>query len=536
MVWLSFWAVVYTQLSFRTVPLNGERSFNSPDETANFYFSRRIAAGDLIAAPQVPGNLAGGIVHPRSMAVLQGKLVPLSFLGMPVWYGLAGRLAGPWIIIFLTPLFAALGGWAFFRICNDVFGRRVAFAAALLLPLLPPWWYYSARSMFHNVAFFSLTLCSFAAVLAVHRHGRTFIAFFGGLSLGVALSLRLVEGVWILPLMLLAFIFCPRRYKRAWVWVAAGTVLAGLPVLFHQAATYGHFWQTGYLLPPAGSAVGSGGASRTWQDFFPYGIHPRRAASNAGHFLFGMLPWIFWPAILGILIQVLRWRELNNHRRFYLVAFLAVSLFSLGYYGSAALQDNLDPQAVTLGVSYVRYWIPIYVAVLPFAVIGVQWVVKRFHSRFTRRLISMLLFGLASWLSVRATFYEPSEGLRSVASAINAGYTKRSQVAAVVEPDAVIVAERSDKIFFPTYAVVGTLLDPAVQQNLPDVVAVRPVYYYSFLGGGDIETLQKNLQRYGLSLTEVMRMNQPPAAPEQLYRVTVQSNPNLISPILKHPL
>src|SRR3989338_59979 len=156
MVWLSFWAVVYTQLSFRTVPLNGERSFNSPDETAIFYFSRRSAAGDLIAAPQVPGNLAGGIVHPRSMAVLQGKLVPLSFLGMPVWYGLAGRLAGPWIIIFLTPLFAALGGWVFFRICNDVFGRRVAFAAALLLPLLPPWWYYSARSMFHNVAFFSL--------------------------------------------------------------------------------------------------------------------------------------------------------------------------------------------------------------------------------------------------------------------------------------------------------------------------------------------------------------------------------------------
>lgn len=524
LIWLSFWVVVYTQLSLHTAPPNGERSFNSPDETANFFFSRRVAAGDPIAAPQELGGMAHGIVHPRSMAVLQGKLVPLSFLGMPVWYGLVGRLTGEWIIIFLTPILAAIGGWALYRICIDIFGRRVALTTVLLLPMLPPWWYYSARSMFHNVAFFSLTLCSLAAVLAVHRHGRTLVALMGGLSLGVALSLRLVEGIWVLPLMLAAFIFCPPRHKRVWIWLVAGAALAGLPLLIHQAATYGNFLQTGYLLPPAGSGVDSIGAGRTWQDFFPYGIHPRRAAVNAGHFLFGMLPWIIWPAVFGLLLQIIRWRELNNFRRFYALAFPSVSMFLLGYYGSATLADNLDNEAVTLGVSYARYWIPISVAALPFVAIGLQWVIRRFRSRFTRRLIGVLMFALLGWLSVRTTFYEPSEGLRSVASAINAGYAKRTQVAAVVEENAVIVAERSDKIFFPTYAVMGTLFDPTVQRNLSEVVAVRPVYYYSFLGEEDIAMMQKKLSPYGLTLNEVLRIDELSAAPERLYRVEPRSS------------
>ncbi|MDD5110189.1 MAG: glycosyltransferase family 39 protein [Patescibacteria group bacterium] len=520
--WLMIWAVVHAQLAWQTTPSGGVRSFNSPDEAANFYFANRVADGQTIAAAAPLGDAGGGIVHPRSTAIFNGRLVPLSFLGLPYWYGIAGRVVGS-SLVYLTPLLAVVGGLALYRLLRRIFGHTVALLTVALLPMVPPWWYYSARSMFHNLPFLALTLVGLAAVASVHRHGRRGAAAIAGVSLGLALAFRTVEAFWLAPLLLLTFVLCPGRYKRRWWLVAAGVIAVWLPILVQQAATFGHPFRFGYLLPPAGDDVASAAAQRSVSDLIPFGLHPRRAWSNAWRFIVQMFPWIFWPAALGMVTQLISWRALKNVRRWYIAGYLGVSALLVLYYGSAQLADNLNPAAVTLGMSYVRYWLPVYVGMLPFTILGVQWLAARVHAKFFRRLIGGGLLLAIAGLSIRMTLNAPQEGLRQVRQAVIAGYAKRAAVASRVPSDAVMVAERSDKLFFPTFPVVSTLMDPTVQQNLPALVAVRPVYYYTFLDDFDLAALQTQLARYRLQLSLPTVIDRDAPSPERLMQITVRT-------------
>lgn len=515
LVWLLAWALVHAQLGLQTAPESGARILNSPDETANFFFATRVAAVQPIFAPSGFGAETGGIVHPRSMAIHRGNLVPLSFLGLPLWYGLAGRWVGTGTILWLTPLVAVLGAWAAYQIFREFFGERVAWVAAALLPVLPPWWYYSARGLFHNVPFTALLLAAGWAMVSLYRHGRALDAGASGLALGLALTFRTVEAVWVLPLVVLVTFALRRRWRRTWWWLLIGFVVVWIPVLIQQFATYGNPWQVGYLLPPA-----IDGQAETATAWLPFGILPRRAAENAFRFTFGLLPWICWPALLGAIIIIHSWRRQLPSRRWYVIGLGAVGAVLFGYYGSAYLTDNLDPRALTLGTSYVRYWLPWYVAALPLAIFGWQWITGYLPGgRFSHWCYRGLACVAVAVLSIQLTWREPMEGLGAVERAVAAGYAKRARVAAIVEDNAVIVAERSDKLFFPTYAVVSTLLDGRTNRYLTAVLAQRPVYYYTFLNDIDLQQLKDRLNSARLALTEPVVIDADAPSPERLFRL-----------------
>lgn len=510
--WLSAWAAIFLWQVAWLQPPAGGLAFNSPDELANHFFASRVAAGAPLPAPAPLNGGPGGIVHPRGMAVFNGTLVPLSFIGLPVWYGLIGRLLQPGLIVFLTPLLTVLGGLALHRLLRDVFGPSVATIALLLLPLLPPWWYYTVRSMFHHVPFLVFLTVALALGATIARGARLTVALLAGASLGLALSLRTVEAVWVVPLVLTCLLWHPPA--RRWWWaITLGAVAVFLPVLMVQAQTYGAFWRFGYLLPPA---VERG--PRDVLDLLPFGIHPRRAARNALAFTVKLVPALTLPALAGIALELSRWRTLSQLRRRYLAGYLAVSIWLVLYYGSAQLSDNVTPGVVSLGISYVRYWLPLYVGALPFTVLAFRWLADRWQRVPARHAtVAVLLLAAAGW-SVHRTWFDP-EGIAAVRQALAANVRQRVAVAPLVPPEAVIVAERADKLFFPTFPVVPTLADPAVQRHLPALVSRSPVYYYSYFGDGAIARLSAQLNPLGLELVDPVPVGVPPSGPERLWRV-----------------
>ena len=511
-VWICGWALVQAQVSWQTALPDGPRSFNSPDETANYFFSRRIGSGLPVAAPAVPDD-ASGVVHPRSMLVYRGRLVPATFLGLPVWYGQVGRLAGVGVLPYLTPVIAAIGVFAFYYLLRQWFAVSVAWWSAALMPLVPPWWYYSARGLFHNVPFLALLLLGGGGLASGFKRRQRIPMLLGGAALGAALSLRPSEAVWVLPLCAIAGGYHRRQLGGLGV-AGAGALFAALPVLLHQAATFGSPFGTGYLLPAAHAADG---ASSVVAALVPFGFHPRRALGNGFRFIFLLLPALAWPAALGGLVAAARWRRLPAVQRWYLGATVLAAGWLVAYYGSAELSDNLDPAALTLGVSYVRYWLPVYLALLPLAVIGANALLRLVRNRWVRTVTLTGVLAGMSWWSVQLTVREPRDGLAAAVRAVQAGYRKRAAVVAQVPPGAIIVTERSDKIFFPALAVMPTLFDHQVQLALPELLTHYPVYWYTFMDDQSIAPLRQQLLPQGVALADPVVIDRREAAPERLF-------------------
>src|SRR3989338_5706310 len=101
----AIFAAIYSWLSFVSGPPVGGRIFNSPDETANFYFTKLFAeSGQLAVENPLPVDLG-----PRAMRAEGGRLSPGIFLGIILLYGAIAKVFGSWIIIYLTPLFSFFG-------------------------------------------------------------------------------------------------------------------------------------------------------------------------------------------------------------------------------------------------------------------------------------------------------------------------------------------------------------------------------------------------------------------------------------------
>ena len=510
-------AVAYAWLPWVTRPPTGDRIFNSPDETANATFASTFARhGDLEL--REPLNLEfDGIVHPRAVAVVGDRLVPGSFIGLPVLYGLIGRLVGESVIVFLTPLVAALvllGLWWLYR---GVFGASAAAVAVVLVAAFPGWWTYAARSMFHNVLFVSLLAA--AVVLWWRWLARAVSPPWLGVAAAVvtalALWVRPSESVWVLPALAAIIATIPQqRPRRDWWWVAMAFVVTAVLLLAVSWWTHGNPLGSGYALP--GASVAAAPAQGTAAVLLPFGFHPRRAFNRLVDYTLGLFPWLLWPALVGWLLSLGRWHVLPRVQRRYLVLTTAIGAYLALYYGSWQFSDHLDPTAVTLGTSYIRYWLPLYLLALPYAALSAQLALQRWGQR-SRRGALALLVALATVTSAQVTLRGGDESLTAVAARIGEYYDQRAAVLRRVEPNAVVVTERHDKVFFPTLAVVSDVRSPARLAALARLATRRPLYYYTWLAPHDVARVAERFTLVGLELGEGERIG----SAETLYPLTL---------------
>ena len=503
-------AVVVTIVFFGSLLLLPfKEMFISPDETASAFFIQRFAqTGTLFSFDAINATFDDQLT-PRSTVSVDGRLAPGSFLGLIVLYGTVASLLGFGAVFFLTPLLAALASFAWYGICQKLFDKKVALLSAILLSIHPAWWYYSARGLMHNVLFVCLLIFCVYFVIARpvqalrERSSKKWTALEGadtvlaGLMLGLGLFVRTSEALWIAAAIILVGVMYLKqlRVKTILLFVLS-VLLAFSPFFFLNRALYGSPLATGYSIdgevvkevspleattaPPETSRLRAQ-VETALQPAFPFGIHPRAVWNHVKWYGVELFWWMALLSLIGIpLLYPTRTiaKPKQKKRSAYLVLSVMVGGWLAMMYGSWVIHDNPDPTLVTMANSYVRYWLPVYILMTPFAAYTILWLSRKAWTDWGRNVVPVIfVIGVFS-LSIHTVFFKGPDSLRAVAATLSRSEEIRSQVLAQTQENSVIVVDRSDKIFFPYRRIRQPLRSEITYELLPRLERRVPVYYY----------------------------------------------------------
>jgi hypothetical protein len=511
--------------------------FPSPDERANALFAQTIATYGSLCVFEPLNVIAQGLVHPRSTVVLDDCILPTSFLGFPIVnaisffvFSLWGKSVATFASFMMTPLLAVLAlvawWWTIRRLTDD---ERFADLAAFLVMVHPAWWYYGARAMMHNVPFVaSLMIASAIFLRATDRRSRLG-GVLAGVVFGVACSMRLVEA----PLMLVliaAFVFVCRqsipwkalhRHPLLFFVVSASAVMAAYAVVSY--AVYDSWFVTGYSVSETTQMIVGVSPTksepisiidRVFSMLLPFGFHPRAMLRHGLQYGVQLYPLL---SILSAIGMIFAFRMRHGYWRLSAVLLCCASLWMLVLYGSWSIADNVDPRAITVGNSYVRYWLPLFVASSVFGALALRTVMKKF--RFGSVIVGVLCIILL--ITSARTVFGGTDGLLATRSALLTFQEKRESILRHVACDRgddarpVIIVDRADKFLFPACRVIVPLRSDATYAILSVLRDVVPLYYYGItFPDRDVEYLNTViLPSHHLRIEHVETMEE-----ESLYR------------------
>ncbi len=516
--WTTFILAGLCYLVISSLLVVGVGVSNSPDESANRLFAEQFAREGEIGVTDARNGELDGIVRPRSTLVLEGRVVPKSFIGLPVLYGSIGASVGVFVIPYLTMVFGALAVLVFARLVyyatND---ERFALLSGALLFLHPAFLFYSGRALMHNVPFVSFLL--FALFLAVEAMRRKSVWQMGlaGVALAFAVAFRMNEVVWVAPVVfaLLLYAVLKAFASRAQVLVfVLGGLFASLPFLGLNAELYGSLVKTGYQAHETPAVVIQESAEflpTVKQDdypgilgvLFPFGIHERAILRNATNYLVVLFPWIAVFVFIGII-------ALPKPARPYLLLTALISGYLVLVYASWVFYDNPDRSVITLGNSYIRYFLPIFVLTTPFIAHAFFVISKRRDFILGLLLVPFLLANLGLVLLSHDGLLKTREVLLQ-----NAEY--KEQILALTEENALIITDYADKYLYPDRGVVHPLRSERTYYMLPKMAGLGPVYYFGVtLPERDLMYLQTvRLGPVGLTISPIESFGS-----ETLYRIS----------------
>jgi len=481
--------------------------WGSPDETANYVFSKLYAETGRLEIFERYNLYAADLIHPRSVRSDFGELKPVSFLGIILVYGKIGALFGTAVLPYLTPILAALGLIFFYLLVKEIFGKNNALISTALLAVFTVYIYYTARSFFHNVPFVVFLLAGLYFIILILKNGapadsrqfsfwrdKFIFPALGGIFIGLALMMRSSEILWVAPVLFIIWIFNVRRLGWTKLIIFVCFVwLALLPMFYYNQILYGSFFSGGYSeinrsLQTIGHALSANlSAPQTIKVFahtvFYFGFHPRQSLTVFRHYFIDMFPWLFWPAAAGLIIFFARLQKWSKKHIIYLLSWLALSAILVLYYGSWKFTDNPDPRRFTIGNSYTRYWLPMYLGALPFVSLFIQKITRlicRGHRLWRNGLRIVLVTALAA-VSLNFVLFGSEEGLVFNWYTAKSNHAIFDEVLAVTEKNSVIITQYHDKVFFPERKVIiGLLDDPAMNIYYAQLAARLPVYYFNF--------------------------------------------------------
>lgn len=484
----------------------------SPDERANWFFAQRVAAGEPLAYEEPLAEVADNGIHPRSTVSLGGRIVPTSFVGMPVLTGAVGWLLGDWAIRVVTPVLALLGVLAWSGVVARVFGdRRLAMLSALALAIMPAYWFYAGRTMMHNVPFVALGIVAawFAVVRPISNKRFAWVnELASGIALALSLSMRTSELVWIAPavmiLVLVALIKKWWNFKQLGLFVLGG-VLVMAPILMIQNDLYGSPLASGYTVTPELTVTPAEPpryAEVTQADYpgllgvlLPFGFHERPIIRNSWNYLVAIAPHLAIITGLGVFFAL---RESRKDRtwRYWLAGLALITAWLVAVYGSWVFYDNADRTLITIGNSYMRYWLPIFVLSTPL-------IAKALLAIKSRAFITLVLVTMLTWNAMLV--FDGQDGFISARKTIVAAHATSQEIFALTEPNSVIITDTEDKYLFPDRKVLQPLRRERTYALMPSIVKNAPLYYYGIsLPQEDIDFLmEQKLVPLGLAIEHV---------------------------------
>ena len=541
----------------------GYVKWSSPDETANYFFAKSLSEGRGLSFFDPAAILGDNMVMPRSFRSDFGWLKPVSFLGVILVYGGIGSVLGSAVIPFLTPFFAALGIIIFYLLIKRVFNSRIGLISAFLLASFPVYIYYTVRSMFHNVLFIVLLLIGiYLIILATGwtRKGKinfswkgfislkfdkrrwlgALAAFFGGSFFGLAIATRTSEIIWLAPAVVIAWLFYIKRFGLMKLILAiCGFAIALLPNIYfnqllYSAPLYGGYNEMNRSMDDISQASSGivnslfkGGGplgehiNSIYRNVFYFGFNPEQSLSMAEKYIWVMFPILSIAFLLGVLIVIiLNIRRPQKKYLAYFLAFVVLSTILIFYYGSWKFNDNPNPDRYTIGNSYTRYWLPIYLMMMPVAALAVVRVsralvfaFKRSKARWQKmassgiQVILVLLFVVTS---VDFVLYGSEEGLFHLYYNNTRDKEHVLEVINLTEEEAIIITRYYDKFLFPERRIImGTITNEEVLTAARKLVSRYPVYYYNFyLNEADVNYLnERKLPPFELEIDLIKKIS-----------------------------
>ncbi len=460
-----------------------EKIYNSPDETANYTFSQTYYENNVLNFKDEANAVAGKIVSPRSMRVINGLTVPASFLGMPLLYGLISKVISIKFIDYLTPFIAIIGVFIFYFLIKLLFNKKIAFWSAILLFINPAFWYYSSKSMMPNILFISLFIFTlYFTVLSIQKR-KIYFYLLSAIFLAFCLMVRTSAIVWILPLLIILGLFNYSRLKWEYIILSALVfIIVFSPIFYFNFLSYGHILSIGYDfgLELSKTNLFSKSISLMQSIFLPFGFHLKTAISNTWSYTFKLFP--LWSIIYLIGLLLFSFKAITKRKYdelMYLFLFITFSGYLIIYYGSWEFHDNPDPNLITIGTSYVRYFLPIYIFLIPIVIHSIYNLYTR--QKYILPVVSVILFLVLGFNSYQVVYLSEGDGLKDVKNTLNEYQVIAKEVKGLTEDKAIIIAERMDKVFFPSRSVIFKL------NNDNDYLAVNqlieagyPVYYFNF--------------------------------------------------------
>ena len=545
--------------------------WGSPDETANYVFAKLYAQTGQLTIYEKYNPFVADIMQPRSFRSDNGNLKPVSFLGIILIYGTIAKIFSIKVIPYLTPFFAALAIFFYYLLIKKIFTARVAFLSVFLLLCFPVWYFYTVHSMFHNVLFVSLLIIGLyfivvGATRAAPKNGfltlkfwrvnwlNLFLSALGGLLIGGALITRTSEIIWLAPVLFIIWLFNTKKlgFLKLIIFIVFAA-LPFVPVLSWNEILYGGFLNGGYTqINSSITSVASAGATLTKnfsqgqfsfipaplkqikETIFYFGLNYGQAWQNCKSYFLRMFPLFFWPAALGLILFFFRVWKCKKKYWAYLIAYFAAAGILVLYYGSWVFNDNPNINEITIGNSYTRYWLPIYLGALPFAAFFISrlsWAIfarenensevpvyvennifkKFFTIKFpsrnfcigaTQAIIIIFIFFVSANFLVAGS----NEGLLYTDFNNQVLKSEYAQVLSLTEPSSVIITRYHDKLFFPERKViVNNLTDDKMNLLYAKAAKLMPVYYYNFtFPQKDFDYLNASkLKAAGLSIKKI---------------------------------
>ncbi len=488
---LIFLAIIFFFL-YAYLAWNSPQLFNSPDETANNFFIKLLVERGELRQLEPLNLISQNIIHPRSINVINGFLVPGSFLGLILIFGWLAKIFGLAVVPYLTPFFSGLAILFFYGLIKMVFDRRIAFLSALLLLINPAFFYYTARSLMPNALFVDLLIIGF--YFLIQARGQAFWSMaLAGLFFGLALLVRSSEIIWLAPILLILFLVFRQEIRWQPIMVFISTViLILLPLIYYNQLLYGHPFYTGYAQLGVDQGASIFSISRFHKIFFPFGFSLIQILRNFYHYQVQIFWWFFLPAILGLFLELKNLAQDNRRRRIFFWLTLVVFLILTGYYGSWQIYDNITKTRITIGNSFIRYWLPISVSFLPWASWFLVKLTSLFKKEYLGRSLALVAGFLIVFLSLGVTWWSSEESLGAVKKNLEDYKLRREKVLGLTEPESIIITDRADKVFFPERRVIISLTDLQTLRNLSGLIKLVPVYYDTFETEPALDNLNQN--------------------------------------------
>ena len=513
--------------------------FSSPDETANYFWISRIARGKRLYYFEELNGLGNNLVHPRSVNAVGGKIVPGSFLGMIIIYGFLAKIFGLWVVPYLTPFFSVLGIVFFYLLIKEIFQKKtISLLAAMLLSFIPPWLYYSSRGMYHNILFMSLLIMGIYELFYIFGTGhiksfkfkvlnfnlilnslilKYFLYFFVGLLIGLAIITRTAEIVWVGVTVI--FIFALHFKKIHWpgfFLFLCGLYLPALILMYHNQILYGQVISAGYrsIIPEGG--VGEMVDSWVlWQILItPFGFDLKLILVNSFNYLYNFLPYWSAPVVVGaflFLVLPSKSIQINYKKRIIYFAYcLLLTAYLLIFYGSWSITDRIDQANLSLGTSYVRYWLPIYIVSMPFLAAFIlqssNFLISN-HFKFKIVYRAALVFAMIILFfmpSLNLTVHKTDESLFLLKGLSEVRIKSAIINEIVLANDITVLYKQADKIFFPERKkIIVDLVAPADYEALARLIKLRNIYYYTFAPASTVEFIsRRDFEPHGMKIMD----------------------------------